>query len=126
MRPRTGDGGHVTPAFVATVGMTMVLLAVVANLLVNRYADGVLRAAVEEGVRQGVATASDAACALRTDAVIEAGLGPLRARVDPPVCVVGTTGAEARVSGAFSGWLPIVPTHHTTAVATSASLAADE
>lgn len=114
-----------TPTFVATVGMTMLLLAVVANLLVMRYADGVLQAAVEEGVRQGLAAASEGSCVTRIDEVVHAGLGPMADQVDPARCVVTTSGAHASVAATFAGWLPVVPDHRAQVTASSANLAAD-
>ena len=128
MRPRTRaprDTGYVTPAFVATVGCTMILLVTVANLLVLRYADGILQSAVEEGVRQGLATGEAASCAARAAEVVEAGLGPMTAGVAPAVCTIAADGATAGVTATFPGWLPLVPTHDTAATARRTGLVAD-
>lgn len=114
-----------TAAFVATTGFTMLLLVVVANLLVLRYADGILQAAVEEGVRQGVATGDPVSCAARVGSVVADGLGPMASDAAPATCTVAPEGAAAEVHATFGGWLPLVPTHVTSATAHSAALAVD-
>lgn len=124
-RGKDGDGGYVTPAFVATTGFTMLLLVVVANLLVLRYADGILQTAVEEGVRQGVATGDPTSCTARAASVVAHGLGPMASAVAPATCSVAPDGAAAEVHATFAGWLPIVPDHVTSAVAHTAALAVD-
>jgi hypothetical protein len=106
---RSVDAGHVTPAFVACVGLTVLLLAMATNLYAVHYARGVLQGAVEEGARQGVADADAARCAERVDAAVRGGLGSLARQVEPSTCTVTGAGAVATVQARFTPWVPGVP-----------------
>lgn len=102
------QAGFVTPAFVAAIGLTLVLLVMVANLLVVHYARGVMQTAVEEAARQGVA-AGVAACEVRATSVVQGGLGAMAADVDAVACSVGADGAVVTLSATFAAWLPALP-----------------
>ncbi len=112
-----GDRGYVTPAFVGVVGLTMVLLVMVANLYVAHYARGVLQAAVEEGARQALAVGDPQACRARVEDVVRSGLGTMAADVGPPSCTLTPGGATATVQATFRAWLPGVPVQPTAVTA---------
>ncbi|WP_370324659.1 hypothetical protein [Euzebya sp.] len=101
--------GYVTPAFIATVGLTLLLLVAAANLLAVHYARGVMQAAVEEGARQGAATGAAAACAVRVEAVLD-GLGALGDGIGAVECAVAPAATTAALTGVFEPWVPLVPT----------------
>ena len=52
-RPARPETGFTTVQYVAVVAMSLVLLVLVANLLVDLYARGAIRDALDEGVRAG-------------------------------------------------------------------------
>lgn len=108
-RGRPADDGYVTPAFVVCVGLTLVVLVMAANLYVLHYARGVLQAAVEEGVRQGLAAGDAGLCGARADAAVRDGLGVMADQVTPATCTVGSGRVTASVDAAFRPWLPGVP-----------------
>ncbi|MEE8600372.1 hypothetical protein [Euzebya tangerina] len=108
-RSISGEAGYITPAFIAMVGLTMTLLSVFANALVVHYATGVLQSAAEEGARQAVAARSEAICVARIDAAIGAGLGGMADSVSEVGCSLGPGGAVARVTAAFTPWVPGLP-----------------
>jgi hypothetical protein len=114
-RSRAGEPGFTTIQYVIAVAWSLVLLVLVANLLVDLYARGAVRDALDDGVRAGSpAAAAVAACEARAHQVVT-GLvrGPLlNARVhcqDSGAFIV----AEAEVS--LRSWLPmLVPDWHMT------------
>lgn len=108
MPASAADRGHVTPAFVGVVGMTMVLLALLANVLFVRYAEGVLHVAAEAGLRRGLAVADAAECVLRAEQALDAGLGPMAAQVDTPTCTLDAVGGQVSIQARFVGWMPLV------------------
>jgi hypothetical protein len=102
------DRGFVTVQYVAAVGFSLLLLVLVANLVVDLYARGAIRDALDEGVRAAVPVdASAAACERRARDVIAALVrGPVadaevECREDGSWIV-----AEARVS--LESWLPML------------------
>ena len=115
----SGERGAVTAPFVATVALTLLLVVLVANVLVVRYAEGVVQAAVEVGARHGLATGSAAACEARIDDAVRGGLGAMSLQVGPPVCTLGGDGVTARLEAGFAGWLPAVGDHTTSVRATA-------
>jgi hypothetical protein len=116
-RPRSctpvGERGFTTIQYVIAVAWSMVLLVLVANLVVDLYARGAVRDALDDGVHAGAAAVSPAnACEARAHDVVS-GLvrGPLlRAEVrcrEEGAFVV----ADANVS--LESWLPmLVPDWH--------------
>ena len=112
-RSSRGDGGFTTIQYVIAVAWSLVLLVLIANLLVNLYARGAVRDALDDGVRAAApAGASVAACEQRAQEVVT-GLvrGPLLRTVvhcrEEGAFVV----AEAQVT--LRSWLPmLVPDWH--------------
>jgi hypothetical protein len=109
------DGGFTTIQYVIAVAWSLVLLVLIANLLVDLYARGAVRDALDDGVRAAAPVgASVAACEQRAHEVV-AGLvrGPLLHSVvhcrEEGAFVV----AEAQVT--LRSWLPmLVPVWHRT------------
>jgi len=105
---RTGVTGFVTLQYVIAVAWSLVLLVLVANFLVDLYARGAVRDALDDGVRAAAtATRPVAACERRAHDVLT-GLvrGPLvTARVHCDASN-GYVTAEARVS--LHSWLPML------------------
>lgn len=106
------EGGFLTAQFVLGVGLSLVLFTSVANLVVYQYIRGVVRSALDEGVRQGSRVGPDAttACARTAQAVLtDLAGGGLGDQVAFHGC--GQRGAVVTASATASlrGWLPMVP-----------------
>jgi hypothetical protein len=73
MRTGSGsEGGFVTIQYVAAIALSMLLLVLMANLLVDLYARGAVRDALDEGVRAAVPMdASIEACETRVREVLD-------------------------------------------------------
>lgn len=96
--------------FLLAVGMSLVMLAGLANVLVQRYAVAAVQAALEEGARAGGRfDAGVADCSRRAREALRALLGgrygdEVRIRCDRTAEAV-----HARATGRFPGWAPFVP-----------------
>jgi hypothetical protein len=105
---RSREHGFTTIQYVIAVAWSFVLLVLVANLLIDMYARGAVREALDDGVRAGAsATAPVDACEARVREVVN-GLvhGPLlnaRVRCDASGAFVVAT---ADVS--LESWLPML------------------
>jgi hypothetical protein len=102
-----GERGFLTVQYALAVGLSFVMLLLVANLLVDLYARAAVRDALEEGTRAAVpADARADACATRAREVLQGLLrGPIGRDVE--VGCVGTAeliSATARVR--LASWLP--------------------
>src|SRR5581483_4261484 len=96
----------------AATALSMVLFVFVANLLVDAYARGVVRDALDEGVRAAVPAGAPAgACEARVRAVVRAVGGGSLLHVEGLECTARADGAvvaSARIS--MRSWLPgLVP-----------------
>lgn len=110
MRPLRAEDGFLTVQFVVAVALSFVLLATVANLILFQYGRGVVRAAVDEGVRRASRVAVPASeCERRAHDVVGDLLGgTMGAGVRLRCADAGdTVVAEALVT--FEGWAPLVP-----------------
>lgn len=110
-RARDQDG-FVTAQFTVATGLTLVLVTLVAQLVVYQYARGVVRAALDEGVRAGSRAGPDAAA--RCDTVVAAALsdllgGTLGQQVTVAPCAEGPGTVEAAALADFPGWSPLAP-----------------
>lgn len=109
-RRANGERGLVTVQYVFAVGISFLLLVVVANLLVDLYARASVRDALEEGTRAAVPIdASVAACTDRAQVVLQGLLrGPIgrdiQVRCDTAFGLVVAT-ADVRLRS----WLPGLP-----------------
>lgn len=102
--------GFLTLQFVLAVGLSLVLLTMIANLIVFEYGRGVVHAAVDEGVRVASRAGADVAeCQRRaTDALDDLLGGDLRANVEV-TCQASTDRIGATASATFPAWLPVLP-----------------
>jgi len=109
------ERGFTTIQYVIAVAWSLVLLVLVANLMVDLYARGAVRDALDDGVRAGVPmTASAAACEARAREVVT-GLvrGPL---IDTRLhCEESGAFMTAEADVSLRSWLPmLVPDWHMT------------
>ncbi len=113
-----GQDGFLTIQHLLAVGLSLVLLASLANLLVFSYGRGVVRAALDEGVRAGSrAGASLTECEARARAVLGDLLsGSLGEGVEVR-CARRDTTVTAQATAAFPAWAPLVPSWSFTSTA---------
>jgi hypothetical protein len=104
---RSGEAGFMTVQYVAATCFTLVLLLFVANLLVDLYARGVVREALDEGVRAAVPVdAAAGACETRAHEVLSGLLrGPAGAGVTVQ-CNVDAGAVHAHATVTMRSWLP--------------------
>jgi hypothetical protein len=112
-RSPRGENGFTTIQYVIAVAWSLVLLVLIANLLVDLYARGAVRDALDDGVRAAAPVGSTAAaCEARAREVVS-GLvrGPLL-EMDLHCAVDGAfVVADAQVT--LRSWLPIlIPDWH--------------
>lgn len=103
--------GLTTVQYVVAAGFSMLLLVVAGNVLVDLYARGVVRDALDEGARSGsTAGAGVVECERRAREVLD---GLLRGPTGSDVrveCRVDGPWIAARAEGRLASWLPaIVP-----------------
>jgi hypothetical protein len=104
--------GFTTVQYVATVGLSLVFLVLFANLLVDLYARGAVRDALDEGVRAAAPVGGDGVgvCEQRSQEVLD---GLLHGRLGDDIrvsCQEDGTTMVARSEGSLPSWLPaIVP-----------------
>jgi hypothetical protein len=108
--PGQRAGGFVTTQFVLAVALSLLLFVVACNAIVYQYARGVVRSALDEGVRSGSrATGSAGACQAAAEAVRRSLLGgPIGAHVELR-CAVVDGQVRASAAGYLPSWLPGVP-----------------
>lgn len=114
------EHGFVTIEALAATGLSLVLFAVLANLVVFGYARGVVRAALDEGVRAGSRLGGGVTtCETRARGVVDDLLGGSMG--DGVRITCGDVGPQlqARAQVLLRGWLPPVPdwSFETTALA---------
>ena len=110
---RGGECAMTTVQFVLATALSLVVFVAMANVVVDLYARGVVRAALDEGVRAGApfdATAGN--CAARTREVVRGLLGGQLGRGVRVSCALSAAGeaVEARADVVLGSWLPgVVP-----------------
>lgn len=113
MRPRADDErGLLSIQFVLATGLSLVLFVMLANLIVYQYGRGVVRAALDEGVRRGSRAASDPVASCNAAVVGVLGDlvgGSLGSQVTFGGCSTTDEHVEASAAVSFRGWLPTVP-----------------
>lgn len=105
------ERGFTTVQYVAAAGFTLLLFVVLANLLVDLYARGAVRSALEEGVRSAVPVdvpAPAEACAARAREAVRSVLGGSLVRVEGLECRVGSGRIVARARVVMPSWIPAV------------------
>lgn len=119
--PRPGDGGFVTIQYLAVVALSLGLVVVLLNLIVFQYGRGVVRAALDEGVRAGArATAGAAECEARAQDVLKDLLGGAMGEGVSLACSDDGWRVRASANVVFQGWSPAVPDWRFIAEAASA------
>jgi hypothetical protein len=103
-------GGFVTTQFVLAVALSLVLFVMLCNVIVYQYARGVVRAALDEGVRSASrAGGTVGGCEAAAEEVRRSLLGgPLGAQVAIR-CELVADRVQATATGRLPGWLPMVP-----------------
>jgi hypothetical protein len=104
------ERGFLTIQVVAATGLSLLLLALVANLLVDLYARAAIREALDEGVHAAVPVdARDGACEARADEVLHDLLrGPIGDDVTI-TCEAAALHSRARADVTLPSWLPGLP-----------------
>lgn len=100
-----------TVQYVFALGFTLVLFVLLANLLVDLYARGAARSALEEGVRAAVPVdvpVPPAACTVRARDALDSVLGGSIVRVEGLRCDVAAGTVTARARLVMPSWLPTV------------------
>ena len=107
-RPPRPDTGFATVQFVVGVGLTLIAFTLIANVVVVHWGRGVVRTALDEGVRSGARVVEAApACQQRAESALDDLLaGPLRAGVGPVACTADGRAVTAQATATFDGWLP--------------------
>lgn len=98
-----------TVQYVVATALSLLVLVTMANFVVDLYARGVVRSAVDEGARAGAALdASDDECAERSQAVVANLLGGAMGQSVRISCRTtgGTVTVHAEVR--FAGWIPLL------------------
>jgi len=108
---RRDQAGFTTLQYVVATGFSLMLFVLVANLLVDLYARGAVRDALDEGVRAAVpVTSSPANCEARVREVIRSIAGGSLLRVDGLSCEGAGDSIVARADVSLRSWLPtLVP-----------------
>lgn len=118
------QSGFVTIEYVLAVLISLVVLVAIANLIVFEYGHGVVRAAVDEGVRQGSRTTTPvASCEAAARQVIADLLGGRDGSMGAGVginCTQVGARLDARATGHFKAWLKPIPDWSFTAASTAA------
>lgn len=104
------EHGFATPQFLLAVGLSLLLLAVFANVLVQQYAVAAVQAALDEGARAGSLVGGDGgACARRVREAVDGLLGGSYGRGVRQSCSRDGARVSAQASVRFPGWAPLVP-----------------
>ena len=109
-RLSSSDRGFVTIQFISVVALSLLIFTGFANLVVVQYARGVIRSALDEGVRDGSRVSSSAVVCEQTAGTFLGGL--LGGSMGDGVAVsCSDEGTEVRATAAvrFESWLPGVP-----------------
>jgi hypothetical protein len=108
--PAWRAGGFVTAQFVLAVAFSLLLFVMLCNAIVYQYGRGVIRSALDEGVRSGSrASGSPSACVQAAEEVRRSLLGgPIGAHVSMR-CGLVAGQVHATASGYLPSWLPLVP-----------------
>ena len=106
---RDDERGFTTVQYVATIGLSMLLLVMFANLLVDLYARGAIRDALDEAVRTSAPKGADpGVCEERADDVMSSLLrGPLADDIRI-TCRTEDGVVLAHAEGTLPSWLPLV------------------
>lgn len=100
----------VSISYVLAAGLAMVFFAILANFVVLQYASGAVRAALDEGVRDGArADAGALVCQATIDDVLSGVLGGPYGEEVMTSCRDAGELMVASASATFRGFAPLVP-----------------
>jgi len=103
--------------------ISMVVLVAITNLIVFEYGQGVVRAAVDQGVREGARTTTPvASCQAAAQQVITDLLGGREGSMGAGVSITCTQAGgriDANATGRFKAWLKPLPDWSFTSTATA-------
>jgi hypothetical protein len=106
---RRDQGGFTTLQYVVATGFSLMLFVLVANLLVDLYARGAVRDALDEGVRAAVPMTSTAVdCEVRVHEVIRSVAGGSLLHVDELRCERDGESVVAHADISLRSWLPML------------------
>jgi hypothetical protein len=106
------EEGIATAQYSAMIALSLVLFVLVANAVVVMYARGVLRAALDEGVRAGSrADAGAATCLARAQDVVDDLLGGRMGGGVRMTCAQDADLMSADAVATFPAWVPGVPAY---------------
>jgi hypothetical protein len=103
-------GGFVTTQFVLAVAFSLLLFVMLCNAIVYQYGRGVIRSALDEGVRSGSPAGGSTATCLQAAEEVRRSLlgGPIGTHVSIR-CAFVAGQVRATASGYLPSWLPLVP-----------------
>ncbi len=107
----TSDVGMTTVQFVAATALSLIVFVMLANLVVDLYARGAIRAAVDEGARAGAPIDSSVGeCEQRAKDALDHLLGGEMGSDVRVACVGSLDTIRAQATVVLHGWLPgVVP-----------------
>jgi hypothetical protein len=116
MPSRAGERGFVTIQVMVAVAFSLVVFAMLTNVLVFAYGRGVVRAALDEGVRAASSAGGHAGqCIERAAAVIDdllgGGMGSGVGSISCAIVDGVPPQVTAEVNTTFDAWLPGVPAY---------------
>ncbi len=104
---RRGEAGFTTIQYVVATGFSLLLFVLVANLLVDLYARGAVRDALDEGVRAGVPVAAGSDdCLARARDVVTSIANGATVRVDDLSCARDGDTVVATAHVVLRSWFP--------------------
>ena len=104
------ESGFATAQFMVVAALSMAFMALLLHLIALQYARGVLRSALDEGVRVGAPTAArESDCVAAIDRVLADLMGGPLGKDVTFQCLFVDQRVVASAEGAFSGWFPGVP-----------------
>lgn len=113
MRDAGGEDGSTVVMAVATIAASMLVFVLLANALVVLYGRGVVRAALDEGVRAGANVGAGAEeCQRRAEDAVADLLGGALGDGVTLACEETPERITAQADAVFQGWLPGVPAWH--------------
>lgn len=108
-RAGRGETGFITVQVVMAVAFSLVLLTMLANLVVFEYGRGVVRAALDEGVRMGSrGLATERECLTRIRRTIDDMIAAMADEVEVS-CQDRGDRVEANADANLEAWMPGVP-----------------
>lgn len=106
------EGGFLTIQFLLAVAFSLVVFTMLANLVLVQYGRGVVRAALDEGVRAGSRVSAAPSVQVCEERVAEALSGLLRGSFGNGIaygCAASATEVTATADASFDSFAPMVP-----------------